>query len=569
MPRGVLLRVICIAGALSFAVTTWRLIDSPLRFDETEFARQAGGILEHGVPKVLYHDARYIPTPGDRAHNGSADARYGMWHPPLYLYSLAGFRKLLGPDNWALRVAGLIWLLLTAAVLVRAVGRRNPGSGVLAVALAVLSPLVAHGTFFIDIDNTALTFALVWCAAIVASNPGDRSLTKTLLLSAVLLLALWSKLTTPVVFLVALLAYHLLNRDWRGTVQVVAAGLLSALAFAVTYLVYCRLTGYSPGFMFHFSYLGKLPIGSSLNVPSVVRRLHAIWWNVVWFSPALSLLLTLLTLDRAKEFWRRRRRLESVDFWVLFAWACFGAYAVAIGVMGKYTFPAAIAAAAALALWLPAQLQDVRFVRPATFIAASVGLLGFQAAVVPPLIIKDAISSAPTNLMGALTDPRNVALLLTLGGFGVFAAIARRALSGGTAMGRTAGVLVACAVVANSAEAWNVMVSPDDRSPYRAFREQGYEALIVTLNRRLSTTDTLIAPKDVGFYFHGWSYATDVIRDFEGRDGVAGLIREGRSSHAADSLANPALGSAREVFQLTGLVELERIGDFVLYGPPR
>ncbi|MSO55546.1 MAG: hypothetical protein EXQ55_01285 [Acidobacteria bacterium] len=190
MSRGLhlLLLAVCLAGAATFSITAWRLIDSPLRFDEVDFAEQADGILRHGVPKILYSQTRHIATPVERGQD--VDTRYGMWHPPLYLYSLAACLKAFGHGNWAVRAAGLGWFLITTAVVWWTVSRRRPPDrlfGTLAIAMALLSPLVAQGIFFLDIDNTSLSAALILFTAAFASAPGDHSLRRTMTLAALLL----------------------------------------------------------------------------------------------------------------------------------------------------------------------------------------------------------------------------------------------------------------------------------------------------------------------------------------------------------------------------------------------
>ncbi len=55
-----LLTVVLLAGLLSFGLTVWRYGDSPLRFDEADFAAQAQGILVHGVPKVSLEEDKLL-----------------------------------------------------------------------------------------------------------------------------------------------------------------------------------------------------------------------------------------------------------------------------------------------------------------------------------------------------------------------------------------------------------------------------------------------------------------------------------------------------------------------------
>ena len=77
--RSRLLLAMALVAASSYLCVAGRYLDRPLRFDETEWPVQAGGILRHGVPKVLYGEEKMLWLSPFRGY----DAHYGMWHPPL------------------------------------------------------------------------------------------------------------------------------------------------------------------------------------------------------------------------------------------------------------------------------------------------------------------------------------------------------------------------------------------------------------------------------------------------------------------------------------------------------
>jgi hypothetical protein len=577
VPQGVrpLLATVCLAGSLTFSLTTWRLLDSPFRFDETEFAAQADAITRHGVPKIPYGESRRLPTDAYRARNG-ADAQYGMWHPPLYLYSLAVARGTLGPSNWTARSAGLAWFVLTIAVVWCAAGRASPGSGPVdalaratPIALAVLSPLVAHGVFYLDIDNTSLAFGLMLFGWVFTAAPRDQSWRRIVTLSAVLLLCLWSKMTTPYILLLAVGAFCVLDRHWSGILQTILVGALATAAFSATYLVYCRVTGYPADFMFQFSYLGKRAMYLSAGQPSIrliTDRLHAVWWHVVWFSPALTLLLLTMTCDRARNYWVRRRP-DAEDFWIVFSWTSLGAYAIWGGLMGKYTFPAAVAAAIGLGRWLPRHIAALRWQNGARGAAALLALLIFHIAVLGPLEVKaPSAESRVTGILSAFTDERNLSLMATVAGFGAFVAIGRRSIAGVLPAGRLAALLLMCTVVANTVNCFKLMTSLDDRSPYRAFRERGFGAVVRALNERVDEADIVLVPKDIGFYAVSRYYDFETVRDYDGVDTIAALVRNAGITRAADSIANPALPDTRALLSSVNLPPVAQVDDFQIYG---
>ena len=85
----------------------------------------------------------------------------------------------------------------------------------------------------------------------------------------------------------------------------------------------------------------------------------------------------------------------------------------------------------------------------------------------------------------------------------------------------------------------------------------------------MTPSDTIIGPKDIGYYFHGQAYALDSARYTKrGVTGALALLRRAGIRYAVDSTANPVQDSA-EIFRQAGLVPMQRLGDFVIYGPPR
>jgi hypothetical protein len=234
--------------------------------------------------------------------------------------------------------------------------------------------------------------------------------------------------------------------------------------------------------------------------------------------------------------------------------------------MGKYTVPAALAACVALGLWLPAAISSVGMKRPLSMGASVAALALFHALAVPALQVKPPLTDNALTLASGLTHPRTAALFIVVASFVAFTAAASRTMSGRLG-GRVFVGLLACSMVASTAETFKVMLSGDDRSPYRPFRECCFQRTVDTLNQTLAPADTIIAPKDIGYYFHGSSYRLDAARyTSQGMAGAVETIRGAGIRHAVDSSANPVQDSDR-VFREAGLVPMERVGDFVIYGP--
>ena len=220
----ILLLAICVAAVSVLVLTTGSYLNSPLRADEADWPEQAKAIVAHGVPKLSFSEAR-LQHPGQYF---GYDAYYGMWHPPLYEYTLALAYLVGGDRDWIYRSVGTLSLILTLLIVRRMSAEAGGGvspplAGWLPLALPLLSPLVVDGHLFIDIDNTTLmvSVALVLWRFL---RPGDPfSVARTVELSLLLCLTLLSKLTTPFVLMVCLVLYAALGpRPVRAVASVAA-----------------------------------------------------------------------------------------------------------------------------------------------------------------------------------------------------------------------------------------------------------------------------------------------------------------------------------------------------------
>src|SRR5262249_24712279 len=146
------------------------------------------------VPRLSYsEDARLFTS----AYYGY-DAHYGMWNPPLYMYSLAVSATVFGNCNAALRGAGLIWFALSLLLVWRISQMLMDASlgllvRVVPLALALLTPLLAEGSMYLDIDNTSLTCGLLLFTYVFLREPESCSRRHMLLLSLCFAFALLSK----------------------------------------------------------------------------------------------------------------------------------------------------------------------------------------------------------------------------------------------------------------------------------------------------------------------------------------------------------------------------------------
>lgn len=526
-----------LAGLLSFGLTVWRYGDSPLRFDETDFAAQAQGILLHGVPKVSFEEDKILHLKG---HYWGYDARYGMWHPPVYVYTLAAAAALgTGPRApWrAVSLAwfmGSLWLGWLIVRKIQGVSRAGKTFG-WAVALLLLCPLLLQGSLYVDIDNTSLNFSILLLLLLFLRAPDPPGRRWTLGLAAAFAFSLWSKLTTPWLFLAAVALYGAARkRFWPGLRQTAAVALLGSIFFFGTYLFYCRLLSYPADFMMRFTYLPRT--SQALHAAGWQVVLQTVRWYFLWISPGLSLLLAAALLGRARAL---ARKAQAEPFDLLLIFSALGILVYGLGwIWGKYAMPAMFAGSLGMACWLERALGEKLVLSKSAFLSGFVFVVLAHLLWISPLQNRPAVFDLlHANLRTCLTEPRNLPVFWSLA---VLAALWlflrwRRA--------HPSGIL---ALLIYLAAAHPILVakdafSPDDRSPFRPLHEQGFQETVRFLNQTLSSQDVLLCPKDMGFYFKGRYIPTDHVWVVDLSRDLEKILRVPSLRYLVDSTAYPTI----------------------------
>ena len=286
----------------------------PLFWDEVNFYWNGQAIAEHGVP---YANAGFL---GDRGAIGG-QYQYGLWHPPLYLYTLGLAFWLFGTDEATARGTGVVLMALTALV-VYLLGRltipppaRDWGA-LLAVGILLVSPLAIQSALVLDIDGTVLTLLLAtWSLLYLRweDAPPPQQPLVVVALAVALAVTLWAKLTTPFFLLGVLLVYQIgRRRPLRGIAHCVGIGVIGGVLFLLTWGLACDWLGMP----------FDMPFGVTwAELHDAVGGDGDLWDRLegqalpilAWVSPYLAALFVAATAARVAAF-VRRRRLEPVDF---------------------------------------------------------------------------------------------------------------------------------------------------------------------------------------------------------------------------------------------------------------
>lgn len=194
----------------------------------------------------------------------------GNYHPTLYINSLAVFIKVFGFNATTVRFFGALCTLASAFLLIlilRLLIKKNDTAECLFLGLFLLNPYTIANTTLPDIDSTILPVVLllfIYFSMKYLFNNKELSNKIILFLGALFGLALWSKLTTPLIipFFLVCLAF-ITTKDYRKSILLsLKVTLIGVIVFLVTYFLYCKLLNLS--FIYTFKFLlGSFTKGTS------------------------------------------------------------------------------------------------------------------------------------------------------------------------------------------------------------------------------------------------------------------------------------------------------------------
>jgi dolichyl-phosphate-mannose-protein mannosyltransferase len=410
-PVGAALAVLAVLYYIGIA---WLQSSTALGFDEIEWGPHAEAVLRRGAPVLEENDWRLMVSPD--SHVARMGGRsYGLWHPPLYMFALAGHVAVFGASTTSLRLFGVLCLLATLALtgrlaysLARRAGMEAERASLcasLAVGLLALNPYSVQGSLFVDIDTTLLVpVQLVFFSALFTwIERASRARAMAVVVSIALML--WTKVTTPLILLVVTEGYLLVNRQRRLALSFGALAIAGMGLFAGSWWIYAQVTGVPFEYPFVTTHANR---AGMLWGASLYERLNSLRYYVTWMSFPLILLWLIAIVGRARDVWGGRRMLP-VDLMGLDSLAILLFYGGLVGTNGKYVVPAV----PLISLVISWYLIDANVPKPLgahvgwTALVVSVGGVLLHALVVPDILTRPPISErlAPSSLGEALTDP--------------------------------------------------------------------------------------------------------------------------------------------------------------------
>lgn len=273
-------RWVPVLSIVAFATLSVLQAGEPLHLDNMDFPAAAKATAQTGQPR--YYRGEELPT------------LCSLYHPPLYIYLLAGWFRVFGAGAVQARLFGALCAILfcwqTIWISRSLLGAPSKGVDWALWPVFLLQAYTLQSAAILDIDTSVygpLLLGLAGAAAWVGRRR-DRATVggwEVALLAALLALTLWAKLTTVwlVVAALPLLLWPRLRR-WRAFAVSAAVSLFGVGLFLATYFAYCRLVQVSPLYTFGFLAQSFLRGGGA---PHYGANLHAMVPFVAWWTGLL------------------------------------------------------------------------------------------------------------------------------------------------------------------------------------------------------------------------------------------------------------------------------------------
>ena len=483
-----------IALALTFyCVNVAHFAREPLRIEESEWPPMAKAIYESGKPIIKWDETHRIRLNTDLTREKAP--RWGAWHPPLYLYTLAASMTVLGTHSpYRLRLVGAACLLISIGLLfliAREVSSRWRLIGGVAAILTLIHPLAIQGSVFLDIDPTVyppVALLVVWLAIRYGKRGEALGIAQVLAIGGALALVAWAKLTTTIDVVGVLVIWWLLARRpiRRAAVEALSFVAVGAGLFFSTYALWSSLTGIPFSYTFQVTFIEK----SNRLFSNFLFVEHAAHWHLRWFGAAVLLLALVYLLDLVRSF-LVERRLRAMDLPFLLGGAVLIQYVLLSPTdgtyQGKYAFPAL------MMLLLPISWMLLRTALPRrpAWQWGLTALIGAAAAWLIPDVITGltyiGVGYGSWKFELRILAGVGAALLLAwwLGG--------RRGFAGGVI------VVMAALFIAQSIHSYHANTSPMYPIPDTA----EFNATVNDMKENLHKGDITIAVKDLGYYIDG------------------------------------------------------------------
>ncbi len=468
--------------------------------DEIDFPLIAQATSETGIP-VYYR--------GETLKTGN-----GLYHPPLYIYSLALFVKLFGFSENSVRAFGMLCVLLTAYIVILIYNTLQPDDdkkrGVFELSflsLFLLHPYTIANATLPDIDQTVLPITIVLFVygllkLFMSSAPSLTGVGKAkkelLIMSGLFALTLWAKLTTPLALpFFAGALFIVFGFGFRRSFLFAAAiSLIGSLVFVASFWAYCLLVKLPVSFTFDFllQSFTKGTAGSEGVVRKILFNLYSAKYFVFWLViPFVTLFLVSLfsLVKKTREVPTRTAIVISLIFvTVTVFYLCLIA---PFGGFFKYPFAVFSLAPFFIAFFISERIDMEKNVNKWVFMMGAALSFILESHFYGDIFFKNGVAD---DFVARVTNARIVVMVLAAMAISALLRKFRHAKITEIAL-----VLFLATVVGFNLGISRVQAIADYPTKYY-YGQRGFDETVSYLRTETSDSEAIWSMKDIGYYVH-------------------------------------------------------------------
>jgi len=275
----------------------------------------------------------------------------GLFHPPLYINSLATFIRIFGFSEMTVRLFGLLCALITSYLLIKILRLfkfKNRWGEALLLGLFLLNPYTVACATVPDIDTTIMPIAIMLFIYLSLGYYWKQSITKKheqLVLGSVFALNLWTKLTTPLMlpgflFILLIICGSSVKSSVIKTIKIT---LIGSLIFLSTYFLYTKAVSLPISYTFKFlaQSFFKGTTGNQALTEKIINNAHNIKTLVYWFTIPLTFVyvLSLIGITLNKKMDRDTNVIRLLAYFGLAILVFYLCLIAPFGGFFKYPFP--------------------------------------------------------------------------------------------------------------------------------------------------------------------------------------------------------------------------------------
>jgi 4-amino-4-deoxy-L-arabinose transferase-like glycosyltransferase len=282
-------------------------LNKDISAEESDYVNSARAIVDTGHPLFYQFEQK-------------AEYELGLWHPPMYIYSLS-LIALYSTSEIALRSLNFIFTLFTAILIFLFCAHHNvkggKSIGLLAAALFLINYYVFSSSTLIDIDVFSMFFVLLFFYSILSYHKTSKKI-YWVLAALSFFFGLANRYPIMIIVFLSTWLYFFIRKETRKfSLKFFFAGFFGGILFLDIWALYSTLI--EPGTFFIFvTHSTQLGASQFSNIP---LYLASFCLNLAQITRLFTLPVVILFI--ISSFYLIRRKEEYIRLVLIYSWGIF------------------------------------------------------------------------------------------------------------------------------------------------------------------------------------------------------------------------------------------------------